>query len=50
VVAWEAGGMPRFDVFLTGFAEFSDACAAARVLLERGFSPEVLALVGSLDE
>jgi general secretion pathway protein D len=50
VVEWEAGGMPRFDVFLTGFAEFSDACAAARVLLERGFSPEVLALVGSLDE
>ena len=49
VVEWEAGGLPRFDVFVTGFAEFADACAAARVLLERGFSPEVLALVGSLD-
>jgi general secretion pathway protein D len=49
VIGWEGGGVPRFDVYVTGFAEFSDACAAARALLERGHLPEVLALVGSPD-
>jgi general secretion pathway protein D len=46
VVEWEVGGLPRFDVYVTGFAEFADACAAARALLDEGHSPEVLALLG----
>jgi general secretion pathway protein D len=46
VVAWEAGGAVRFDVVVPGFAEFADACAAARELLDRGHEPEVLALLG----
>ncbi len=50
VVEWEAGGLPRFDVFVLGFAELADASAAARSLLDLGHSPEVVALLGSLGE
>jgi general secretion pathway protein D len=47
VVGWELGGQPRFDVFVTGFAEFADACAVARQLARDGWLPEVVALPGS---
>jgi general secretion pathway protein D len=50
VVGWESGGQPRFDVYLTGFREFPDACAAARALREAGFLPDVVALLGSRGE
>jgi general secretion pathway protein D len=50
VVGWELGGLPRFDVFVTGFAEFADACAAARGLARQGWLPEVVALLGSVRE
>ena len=41
VIEWSDGGAPRFDVYLTGFAEISALGTEAIALRERGFAPRL---------
>jgi len=42
VVAWDAYGRPRFDVYLTGFSDLAEVGEAALALRDRGWSPSVV--------
>jgi len=41
VVEWQDDGQPRFDVYLTGFAEIAALGGEALALRERGFTPRL---------